>query len=122
MESPKEVDLPCCTIEDEGVVPEDETATHAKNTEFLEAPTQEETISFPPPLVFDDALPCDREDEEEISKNASNPTCYDTDNDIPDNIDEFIHVGRHRWDAVDYCMDPIYEIESRLQVLPFQLP
>jgi hypothetical protein len=34
MESLKEVDLPCCTIEDEGVVPEDETMMH----EVLEAP------------------------------------------------------------------------------------
>jgi hypothetical protein len=28
MESPKELDFPCCTIEDEGVVFEDETMTH----------------------------------------------------------------------------------------------
>jgi hypothetical protein len=64
MESPEEVDLLCCTIEDEGVIPEDENITHAKNTGVLEAPAQEETVSCPPLLVFDDALLCDEEDEE----------------------------------------------------------
>jgi hypothetical protein len=53
--------------------------------------------------------------------NVSNPACYDTDSDIVDNIDEFIHVGRRRWDIVGYDMDPIYDIESHFQVLPLQL-
>jgi hypothetical protein len=52
--------------------------------------------------------------------NVLNPPCYDTDTDIVD-IDEFIHVGRRRWDAVGYDMDPIYDIKSHLQVLPLQL-
>ena len=113
--------VPCCTIEDEGVILEDDNVTHAKNTKVVEAPAQEETVSCPPLLVFDNAILCDREDEEEMSKNASNPACYDTDNGIDDNIDEFIHVGRHGWDAIGYDMDPIYDIESHLQVLPLQL-
>jgi hypothetical protein len=116
MESPKEVDFPYCTIEDEGVVPEDETMTH----EVLEAPAQEETISFPPPLVFDDVLPYDEGNEEEVNE-FSKPACYDTNNDIVDNIDEFIRVGRRKWDVVGYDMDPIYDIESHFQVLPLQL-
>jgi hypothetical protein len=41
IESPKEVDLPCCTIEDEGVVPEDETITHVESTQILKAPARE---------------------------------------------------------------------------------
>ena len=94
LESPKESNLPCYTTEYERVVLEDETMTHVEDTQVLKAPTQEETVSFPPLLVFDNAILCDREDEKEMSKNASNPTCYDTDNDIDDNIDEFIHVGR----------------------------
>jgi hypothetical protein len=53
--------------------------------------------------------------------NASNPACYDTDNDVDDNIDELIHVGRRRCDVISYAMNPIYDIESRLQVLPLQL-
>jgi hypothetical protein len=34
---------------------------HAENTKVLEVPAQEETVSYPPPLVFDDALPYDEE-------------------------------------------------------------
>jgi hypothetical protein len=121
MESPKESDLPCCTTEDEGVVLEDETMTHVEDTQVLKTPAQEEKVSCPPLLVFYSDILCDKEDEEEMSKNASNPTCYDTDNDIDDNIDDFIHVGRHGWDADGYEMDPIYDIESHLQVFPLQL-
>jgi hypothetical protein len=52
---------------------------------------------------------------------SSRPACYDTNNDIVDNIDEFIHVGRHRWDIVGYDMGPVYDIESHFQVFPLQL-
>jgi hypothetical protein len=120
MESLKEVVLPYCTIEYEGVVHEDETMTYFEDTQVLEAPAQEETISYPPPQDFDDALLYNGGDKEEIngSLNASNHACYDTYIDMVDNIDEFIHVGRHRWDIVGYYMDPIYDIESHFQVLP----
>jgi hypothetical protein len=43
MESLKEVDLPCCTIRDEGAVHEDETITHVRDTQVLKAPAHEET-------------------------------------------------------------------------------
>jgi hypothetical protein len=123
MESLKEVDLPCCTIEDEEAVHEDETITHVENNQVLKAPAQEETISYPPPQDFDDALLYDRGDKEEINESlkTSNPACYDTDSDMVDNIDEFIHVGRRRWDVVGYDLDPIYDIESHFQVFPLQL-
>ena len=52
--------------------------------------------------------------------NVLNPPCYDTNTDVVD-FDEFIRVGRCRWDAVCYDMDPIYDIRSHLQVLPLQL-
>ena len=52
--------------------------------------------------------------------NSSNPTCCDTNSDTVDNIDEFIHVGRCRWDVVGYDVDPIYDIESHFQMLPLQ--
>jgi hypothetical protein len=110
------VDGPCCAIKDKEAVHEDETITRAENnTKVLEAPAQEETISYPPHLVFDDALLYDEGNEEEENKisNASNPACYDTDSDIVDNIDEFIHVGRRRWDIIGYELDPIYDTESR---------
>jgi hypothetical protein len=119
---PKVFDLPSCTTKEEGVIHEDETMTHAENTEVLEVPAQRETISYPPPLVFDKALPYDEENEEENEfSNISNPACYDTDSDTIDNIDEFIHVGRRRWDIVGYDLDPIYDTKSHFQLLPLQL-
>jgi hypothetical protein len=120
---PKVFDLPSCTTKEEGVIHEDETMTHAENIEVLEVLAQRETVSYPPPLVFDKALPYDEENEEEENEfsNISNPTCYDTDSDTIDNIDEFIHVGRRRWDIVGYDLDPIYDTESHFQLLPLQL-
>jgi hypothetical protein len=98
METLNEVDIPCCTIKDEGAVHEDETITHVEDTQVLKAPAQEETKSYPPPQDFDDTLLYDGGDKEEINEslNASKPACYDADSDMVDNIDEFIHVGRHR--------------------------
>jgi hypothetical protein len=113
MEASDEIEVPCYAIEDE-------ETTHAENIELLKVPAQEETISYPPLLVFDDALPCD-EKEEDNFLNFTNPACYDTDSDTVDNIYEFIHVGRCRWDAFGYDLDPIYDTESNLQLLPLQL-
>jgi hypothetical protein len=42
MESPNEEHFPCCTIKDEGATHEDKTVMHVKDTQVLEAPTQEE--------------------------------------------------------------------------------
>jgi hypothetical protein len=55
------------------------------------------------------------------SLNVSEPACYDTDSDTFYNIDEFIHVGRRRWDIVGYDMDPIYDIENHFQMFPLEL-
>jgi hypothetical protein len=98
----------------------DEETTHAENTRVLEVPAQEETVSCPPLIIFDDALPCKEEEEEDEFSNLANPACYDTDTDTTD-FDEFIHVGRRRWDAFGYDTDPIYDTESHLQLLPLQL-
>jgi hypothetical protein len=110
MEASDKIEVPCCAIEDE-------ETTHAGNTRVLEVPAQEETVSYPPLIIFDDALPCNEKEEEEES---SKPACYDTDTDIAD-LDEFIHVGRRRWDVIGYDLDPIYDTESHLQLLPLQL-
>jgi hypothetical protein len=120
-EALNEVDGPCCAIKDKEAVHEDETMTHAENTRVLEVPAQEETVSYPPTLVFDNALLCDEKEEEDRFSNVSKPACYDTDSDTVDNIDEFIHVGRRRWDIVGYDLDPIYDTESHLQLFPLQL-
>jgi hypothetical protein len=118
MKSLDEVEVPCYAIK---AVHEDEETTHAENIKLLEIPAQEETVSYPPILNFDDALPCDERNEEDEILNLTNPACYDTDSDTTDDIDEFIHVGRHRWDVVAYDLDPIYDTESHLQLFPLQL-
>jgi hypothetical protein len=118
MEALDEVEDPCCAIK---AVHEDEETTHAENTRILEVPSQEETVSYPPTLVFDDALPCDEKKEEDEILSLTNTACCDTNSDTVDNIDEFIHVGRRRWDIVGYDLDPIYDTESHLQLLPLQL-
>jgi hypothetical protein len=98
-------------------VHEDEETTRAENTRILEVPAQEETVSYPPFINFDDALPFDEQEKEDECSNLGNPACYDTDTDIA-NFDEFIHVGRRRWDVVGYDLDPIYDTENYLQLLP----
>jgi hypothetical protein len=118
MEASDEVEVPCC--ENEKAVHEDEETTHAGNIELLKVPAQDETVNYPPILNFDDILPCDEKEEDEFLS-LTNPACYDTDSDTVDNIDEFIHVGRRRWDVVGYDLDPIYDTESHLQLLPLQL-
>jgi hypothetical protein len=123
MEALNKIDIPCCTIKDKGAVHEDkEIMTHAENTKILEAHAQEEIVSYLSPQNFDNFLLYDLKGEEQTDKHMSvlNPPCYDTDTDIVD-IDEFIHVGRRRWNIVFYDMDPIYDIESHLQALPLQI-
>jgi hypothetical protein len=120
VEALEEVEVPCCAIEDKEAVHEDEAMTHAENIEILEVPAQEKIVSYPPLIIFDDALPCNEKEEEDEFSNLANPACYDTDTDIAD-FDEFIHVGRRRWDAFGYDTDPIYDTESHLQLLPLQL-
>jgi hypothetical protein len=113
MEASDEIEVPCCAIEDE-------ETTHAENTRILEVPAQEETVSYLPLIIFDDTLPCNKREEEDEFSNLANPACYDTNTDTAD-FDEFIHVGRRRWDAFGYDTDPIYDTESHLQLLPLQL-
>jgi hypothetical protein len=65
----------------------------------------------------------DLESEEVLEEplDALNPSCYDKGSDIVDNIEEFIHVGRHKWDVIGSNEDPIYEIEGHFQMFPLQL-
>jgi hypothetical protein len=121
MEASDEVEFPCCEIEDKEAVHEDEVITRAENTRVFEVPTHEETVSYPLILNFDDVLPSDEKAEEDEFLSLTNPACYDTDSDTVDNIDEFIHVGRRRWDVVGYDLDPIYDTKSHLHLFPLQL-
>jgi hypothetical protein len=52
---------------------------------------------------------------------ALKPPCYDKGSDIVDNIDEFIHVGRRKWDVIGSNEDPIYDIEGHFQKFHLQL-
>jgi hypothetical protein len=52
---------------------------------------------------------------------ALNPSCYDKGSDIVDNIDEFIHDGRHKWDVNGSNEHPIYDMEGHFQMFPLQL-
>ena len=67
MEALNKMNSPCCIIKDKEAVHEDEKITHVENTKVLEAPAQEETVSYPPLQDFDDFLLYDLEDEEEIN-------------------------------------------------------
>jgi len=46
---------------------------------------------------------------------------YDKGNDMVNNIDEFIHVGKRKRDVIGYYGDPIYNIEEHFQMFPLQL-
>jgi hypothetical protein len=125
MKSLNETNFSCCILEDEGAIHKDKIVMHVENAQVLKAPAQEETnmVSHPPLQNFNNSLLYDVGDEEEINEslNTSKPACYDMDSDMADNIDEFIHVGRCRWDVVGYDMDPIYNIKNHFQVFPLQL-
>jgi hypothetical protein len=90
-----------------------------KAIQILEALAQEglSEVNYSPFQVFSGSLPYDTDSTGVLD--VLTPPCYDTDTDIAD-FDEFIHVGRRRWDAVSYDVDPIYDIRSHLQVLPLQ--
>jgi hypothetical protein len=115
MEPLDKLDPPCLKIEDvEADLPPDEAI------QILESLAQKglSEVNYSPFQVFSGSLPYDKESTKVLD--VLTPPCYDTDTDIAD-FDEFIHVGRHRWDAVSYDMDPIYDIKSHLRVFPLQL-
>jgi hypothetical protein len=80
------------------------------------------TISYYPFKDFDDALFYDLESEEVLEEplDALNPSCYDKGSDMVNNIDEFIHVGRCKWDVIGSDEDHIYDMEGYLRMLPLQ--
>jgi hypothetical protein len=115
MESPNEEHIPC-------YMTKDKTVMHVEYAQVLEALVQEEKLSYPPLQDLGNCLLYDLRKKEKMGEllNDFNPPCYDTDTNIAD-FDEFIHVGRRRWDATCYDMDPIYDIRSHIQVFPLQL-
>jgi hypothetical protein len=110
-----EPDPLCLKTKDvEGDLPSDD------DIQILEALAQEglSEVRCSPFQVLDGSLPYDVQSEKVLD--ALTSPCYDTHTDIAD-FDEFIHVGRRRWDTFGYDTDPIYDIESHLQSLPLQL-
>jgi hypothetical protein len=59
---------------------------------------EEKVVSFTPFQVFDVASFHDLETQEvlEESLDALNPSCYNKGDDVIDNIDDFMHVGKQR--------------------------
>jgi hypothetical protein len=113
-------DPPFYKVEDvEASLPFDEVI------QILEAPAQEEInmVSYLPFQNLDDSLLYDLEGEEELDEPLKDldPSCYDKDDDFVDNIDEFIHVGKRKWDVIGYDGDPIYNIEGSFQKFPLPL-
>jgi hypothetical protein len=76
-------------------------------------------VSYFPFQIFNDSLSYDVESEEVLD--VLTPSCYDEDDDFVDNIDEFIHVGKRKWDVIGYDGDPIYDIEGHFQKFPLPL-
>ena len=80
------------------------------------------TVSYFPFQDFDDVIFNDLKCEEVLEEplDALNPSCYDKGSDMVDNVDEFIHVGRFKWDVIGYDEDPIYDMEGYLWMFPLQ--
>jgi hypothetical protein len=76
-------------------------------------------VSHLPFQIFKDSLPYDVESGEVLD--FLNPSCYDENDDFVDNINEFIHVRKRKWDVIGYDGDPIYDIEGHSQKLPLPL-
>jgi hypothetical protein len=115
METLDEPDPLCLKIENvEGDLPSND------DIQILEALAQEglSKVHCSPFQVLNGSLPYDTKSEKVLD--VLTPPCYDTDTDIAD-FDEFIHVGRRRWNTFGYDTDPIYDTESHLQLLPLQL-
>jgi hypothetical protein len=80
-------------------------------------------VSYFPFQESNDALFYDMESEEvlEDPSDVLIPSCYDKYDDFVDNIDEFIHVRKHKWDVISYDWDPIYDIEGHFENFPLIL-
>jgi hypothetical protein len=86
--------------------------------QILEVPAYEglSKVSHLPFQFFNDSLSYDVESKEVLD--ILTPSCYDENEDFVDNIDEFIHVGKRKWDVIGYDGDLIYDIEGHSQKFP----
>jgi hypothetical protein len=72
-------------------------------------------VSYFPLQNFNYSLSYDVESEDVLG--FLNPSCYDENDGFVDNINEFIHVEKCKWDVIRYDGDPIYETEGHFQKL-----
>ena len=99
----------------------EESLPFDEDIQILEAPAHEEVskVSYFPFQILNDSLSYDVESEEVLD--VLIPSCYDEYDDFVDNIDDFIHVGRRKWDVIGSNKDPIYDIEGHFHKFPLQL-
>jgi hypothetical protein len=82
-------------------------------------------VSYTPFQVFDDEKFHEWESEEVLEEplDALDPSCYNKSDDVIDNIDEFIHVGRRKWDVIMVLMEiPFMILKVNFQLLPLEQP
>jgi hypothetical protein len=81
---------------------------------------EENMVSCTPFQVFDVASFHDLESEEVLEEplDALDPSCYIKGDDVIENIDDFIHVGRRKWDMSFSSIDGylVYDIEGCFQM------
>jgi hypothetical protein len=53
---------------------------------------------------------------------ALDPSCYNESDDLINNIYEFIHIARRKWDVICHDGDPIDDIEGHFRLFPLQQP
>jgi hypothetical protein len=89
---------------------------------------EENVVSCTPLQIFDIVLFHDSESEEVLEEPLDaldgDQSCYNKDDDVIENIDDLIHVGRYKWDIICSGLkgDPIYDIEGHFQLLPLEQP
>jgi len=84
------------------------------------AQEEHDVVSYFPFQVLDYALYHDSRNKEVLEEplDSLDPSCYNKCDDVIENIDEFIHVGRYKWDVIFPSGDPIYDIEGHLNHFP----
>jgi hypothetical protein len=122
LEIPAQEETVSCSplINLDDVLPCDEKEEEDDDIQILEALAQEglSEVHCSPFQSLNDYLLHDTKSEKVLD--VLIPPCYDTDTDIAD-FDEFIHVGRRRWDAIGYDTDPIYDTKDHLQNVAFTI-
>jgi hypothetical protein len=81
-------------------------------------------VSYTPFQIFDIASFHDSRNQEVLEEplDALHPSCYNRGDDVIENIDEFIHIERHKWNVICDIPngDPIYDIEGHFQLFPLE--